>query len=160
MRRFFPLLGAAIVLAISPPSTLSSQEFEEEIRRLDWFVGSWTYDQLDGGADCQRLGDFMIHCKSVWTTASGSENEAIFITRFDPQTERWRAYRFYRNGYADAAMGWVDGDSWTFVYEMPDGSRARFTAAASGDIWSYEWHRSVQGGAWEATSDGSMTRVK
>lgn len=126
--------------------------------KLEWFAGDWTYNELDGEVSCNMLGEYIVHCDGAWVNDAGDEIEAVFITRYDAVEDVYRGYRFYSGGYADVARGWVDGNDWTFLYEGRDGAMIRFSATASGDSWSYVWHRSDQGGEWEETSRGSMTR--
>jgi hypothetical protein len=153
-------LSLALILMPAVPTTAKAQEHAAQIRQLDWFVGSWTYDQTEGGAECKKLGDFMVHCTSTWKTAEGDDAEAVFITRYDAVDETWKAYRFYRNGYADQALGWIEGGTHTYVYEGRNGARRKFVGVAEGETWAYTWYRSLQGGPWERTEEGSMTRVR
>ncbi|MDH3650641.1 MAG: hypothetical protein OEQ53_13240 [Saprospiraceae bacterium] len=131
-----------------------------EAQRMDWLVGDWKYEDLDGGAKCKWLGDFTIHCESSWTNNAGETTEAVFLTRYDPEAKIYTAHRFYSGGYTDSGLGWVDGDTWSFVYEGPAGDRYRFTGVISEDTWTYEWHSSVKGGSWERTAGGSMKKVQ
>ncbi len=151
-------LATLLLLAIPTPTI--GQEHSAETQALEPMVGNWTYDHLDGSTECKRLGDYTVHCFSAWTNAEGAPIEAVFLNRFDPQSEVFRGHRFYNSGYADSGMCWVDGTTWVCVYEQPEGARARITSTISGDSWSYVWHRSVQGGPWEQSSDGSSTRVR
>ena len=159
MRR---LVSVAIPLAILFLSAIPSlaQERSPEAQRLDAFVGNWTYDDIEGETECELLGDYIVHCTSAWTTDAGNPVEAVFLVRYDTEAEVYWGHRFYSGGYADSGLGWVEGDTWTFVYEGPAGTRFRMTSIVSRDTWKYVWHRSVQGGAWEQTSEGSATRVR
>ena len=159
MRRLISVALPLAFLFLSAIPTLA-QERSPELQRLDWFVGNWTFNEVEGESECERLGDYIVHCNSAWTTADGNPVEAVFLMRYDAEAEVYRGYRFYSGGYADVALGWVEDDTWTFVYEGPAGARFKFTGVASGDTWTFVWHRSVQGGPWEQTSEGSMTKVR
>ena len=156
MRR---ILGSFLALLFLVPLGATAQEETPEMGFLNWGVGSFEYDHIEGGGDCKKVGDYVLHCMSAWTTTSGNEVEAIWITRLNPETGELTAFRFYNNGYADSGRVWIDGDTAVTVYELPGGARARITQTWSEDTVTYVWHRSVQGGAWEETSEGSMTRV-
>jgi hypothetical protein len=161
MSRFvLRLIPVPVLLLAAIPTQSRAQEHAAEIQALEALVGSWTYDHLEGGAECTKLGDLMIHCRSVWATSGGNEMDLVSIVRYDTATEMFRGYRFYNSGYADEAVGWIDGNDWVFVYDAPSGNKVRFTATLSDTSWVYQWHRSVQGGPWEARSDGSMTKVR
>ncbi len=155
MRR---ILGVFLLISLAFPFGLGAQDHSEQIEFLNQLVGSFEYNP-DGEGECQKVGEYTVNCISAWTSAAGVEREAIWITRFDPETERFMGYRFYENGYADSGPGWIDGNTSTFVYELPNGNRSRITATQSGDTTTYVWHRSVQGGPWEKTSEGSSKRV-
>ena len=123
------------------------------------WVGSWEYTSVEGTTECDKVGQYMVNCRSVWTTASGDPRDAVFIIRFDPETEMLMGYRFYNSGYADSGFGWVDGNTSVFVYELAEGARARITQTWSGNTITYVWHSSVEGGPWEQTSEGSTRKV-
>jgi hypothetical protein len=160
MRRLASVaIPLAVLLIPAVPTTTIAQEHSTEIQQLDWFVGSWTYDHLEGGAECERLGEYIVQCRSVWKTDAGEDREGYFFTRYDTVAEAWKAYRFYNTGYADEGLGWVEGDTWTWVYEGRMGARYKFIGVEAGEKWTYTWYRSLQGGPWEQTSEGSMTKV-
>jgi len=133
----------------------------QNIARL---AGDWTFDVIDGEpangeATCNLLGDYIVVCTSAVTNDDGTESEAFFSNRYDPADDVYLCHRFYDNGYADHGRGWVDGDDWTFVYPLPDGSLARFSGTfTSDDNWDFAWHVSEQGGDWVAGQTGSMSR--
>lgn len=154
------VISLAVTVLVVIPSPTFAQEQSTESQALSSFVGTWTYDHIEGGTECTWLGDHIVHCRGSWIAANGNEIEAVFLTRYDTVAEIWRAYRYYNNGYADSAVGWLEDGTWTFVYELPGGDRARFTAAMSGDKWTYEWHNSVHGGPWEKVQEGAMTKVR
>jgi hypothetical protein len=161
MRRLTSLTIPLFVLGfVIIPTQTFAQEQSAESQLLGLFVGSWTYDHIEGGTECSWLGDHIVHCRGSWITADGNEVEAVFLTRYDEAEEMWRAHRYYNSGYADSAVGWLEDGTWTFVYETPSENRVKFTGVISGDKWTYDWHRSVHGGPWEKTSEGSMTKVQ
>jgi hypothetical protein len=151
MKRVLLTLTVVLFPLFTLPQQVVAQQ-PPEAQRLGWFVGDWTYDHLDGGTKCEWLGDFIVHCQSSWINSAGDSVEVVFLTGYDPEAEVYTAHRFY--------SGWVDGDTWSFVYEGPAGARYRITMVASEDTWTYEWHTSVKGGPWEPGSTGSATRVR
>jgi endonuclease YncB( thermonuclease family) len=64
------------------------------------------------------------------------------------------------SSYADSGLAWIDGDTWTVVYEGAGGVRFRMTIVVADGTQTYVWHRSVEGGPWVETSEGSMTKVR
>lgn len=124
------------------------------------FNPEFTYDHIAGGGQCAMLGELTLTCRSHWTTTGGVDREAIFIVRWDPAAEAFRGYRFYENGYADSGFTWVDGDTWTTVYEGANGRRFRITQTFTDTGTEYVWHRSDAGGPWVKTGEGSTTNVR
>jgi len=159
MKRVPLTLTAVLFPLLTLPQQVVAQQ-PPEAQRLGWFVGDWVYEGLDGGTKCEWLGDSIVHCQSSWINSDGDSIEAVFLIRYDPEAEVYTAHRFYSGGYTDSGLGWVDGDTWTFVYEGATGARFRFTGVTSEDTWTYEWHTSVEGGPWEPGSAGSMTKVR
>jgi len=160
MRNILLIVTIILISLIALPQQVVAQQ-PPEAQRMSWFVGDWEYQTLDGGAKCKWLGEFIIQCESSWTNDDGNTVEALFLTRYDSKAKIYTAHRFYSGGYTDSGLGWVDGDTWTFVYEGQAGARTRFTGVISGDTWTYEWHRSVEGGLWEGTGGGgSMKKVQ
>ncbi len=159
MKSILLILSIVLFALISLPQQVFAQQ-PPEAQRMDGFVGEWTFDDMDGGSTCNWLGDFTIHCQGSWTTDTTNTAEVVFLTRYDPEAEVYTAHRFYSGGYTDSGLGWLAGDTWTFVYEGSAGARYRIISVITGDTWTYEWHKSVEGGAWERTGGGSMTKVK
>ena len=155
------LLSSCVLLVplLTLPQQLLAQQ-PPEAQRLGVFVGEWTFDELEGEATCAWLGDMAVHCPASWLNSEGDTIEAVFLTRWDAEAEVYTAHRFYSSGYADSGLAWVDGDTWTTVFEGPEGARYRNTSVISGDTWTYEWHMSVEGGPWEAGETGSATRAQ
>ncbi len=145
-------------LLVLPQQVVAQQP--PEAQRMDVFVGDWEYEDLEGGTKCKWLGEFIIHCENSWINDAGDTVEAVFLTRYDQEAKIYTAHRFYSGGYTDSGLGWVNGNTWSFVYEGQAGARYRFTGVISGDTYTYEWHRSDKGGSWERTGGGSMKKVQ
>ncbi len=164
MKRILLILTVVLFPLFNLPQQAVAQQ-PPEAQRLEAFVGDWTYDNpLDGVFTCEWLGDLIVHCQSSWLDADGDTIYQVLLNRYDPEAEVYRSHRFYSGGYADSGLGWVDGNTWTFVYEGPRGARFRITLVIAEDNAAYEWHRSLEGGPWEAMgtfgSSGSVTRVR
>jgi len=154
------LISTMVLFSIfALPQQVAAQQ-PPEAKSMDFLVGDWEYVDVEGGVTCKWLGDFIINCQGSWTNDAGNTVEAVFLQRYDPEAKIYTAHRFYSGGYTDSGLAWVDGDTWTTVYEGSGGTRNRFTGVISGDTWTYEWHRSVKGKPWERTSEGSMKKVK
>ena len=116
MRR---VLGFILLAALVVPAGLRAQDHSEQIAFLDMLVGTFEYEHIEGGGECEKVGLYNVNCVSRWTTTAGVEREAIWITRFNPETESFVGYRFYENGYADSGHGWVDGLRRLWIHKNP-----------------------------------------
>jgi len=144
MRRLQSVALSLAFMLVSTGSALA-QTPALEMQTLDLTVGEWKYDQMEGTTECNRLGDYMVHCTSAWTNAAGNQIEAVFMTGYDTNAKVYRGYRFYSSGYADSGIGWMNDNSFTIVYEGPDGTIDRMSSTLTGDTWTYVWHTSAQG---------------
>ena len=151
-------IPSALFLLCACPA--SAQDLSPELQRMDQFIGTWNYDGMDGTAICQRLADNIVRCNSDWTNADGDPVEAVFIWVHDPLTERYMTYRFYSSGYWDSGTGWFEDGTWVAIYDAQNGNKVKSTSTITADSWTYEWYRSVRGGPWEQTSEGSATRAR
>lgn len=160
MKRLIPILAITLVAAALLPSQSASAQKSPEAQLLSVWVGDWTYEDGSGSMSCEWFGDNTVQCDGSWTNDDGTTGEQLFVLRYDAQAEGYVGYRFYKGGYADSGHTWVDGDTWTMVFDSPRGNRYRATAVAAENTWSWDWHRSIHGSAWEAYGSGSMVRVK
>lgn len=156
------LASLAIPLAFlslfAVPAT--AQDLSPELQELDAFIGEWTFDEMEGTTMCERLADNIVHCTSNWISAEGNLVEAVFVTGYNPLRERYESYRFYSSGYWDSGTGWFEDGNWVTVYDAQNGNKVRQISTITGETWTYQWFRSVRGGPWESTSDGSATKVR
>jgi hypothetical protein len=153
------LLALCVVL-LAPTQALAQRS--PELQALDRLVGEWTYDQMEGGGACEWIGESFVVCISRWTDASGAARANSWVNGYDAAAKVYTTWRFNDNGYRDSGFGWRTGDNtWTWVFDSTAGRKLRFTAEfPSETVYTYKWARSVEGGAWEDTSAGSMTKVR
>ncbi len=148
--------GGALTRVHDAASPVAAPEVARGEAPWDFMAGSWEFVGIDGGGECRLVGNAGFYC----VTEGGGE-EAIWVTWWDDGDEVYRTYRLYSDGYADAGVVWIDGDSWTFVYEGKIGDRAKMvTARTDDDRFEYMWHRSLRGGPWEQTTGFAMKRVR
>lgn len=143
--------------------TLTSQSFaqqSQEAQKMDVLVGKWESNNGDGEATCEWLGETMVHCLSSWTNDEGKSVKALWILEYDQEADLYTSNRYHSRGYSDSGFVWVDGNSWLFVFNIPNGNRVKMTSQISEDNWAYKWHVSSKGSSWEESSEGSFTRVE
>lgn len=159
MRYLASLAVSLAFLSLSAGSALA-QDLSPGIQRLDQFVGTWAYDNMDGTTTCDRLAEAIVHCTSDWINADGDPVGAVFLMVYNSLTERYEGYRFYSSGYSDSGAAWFEDGNWVSVFDARNGNKVKQISTVTTDSWTYEWFRSVRGGPWEKTSDGSATKVR
>jgi hypothetical protein len=110
-----------------------------------------------GTMSFEPFGDFFIRAEE--STPNG--NEVLHVMGYDPDEEVYTWHRFWNSGYSDIGRGWVQDDTWTWVFNEPVGSIRKMTIVVeSKDAFSFKWERSVQGGPWTPMGEGKTTRAK
>ena len=155
VRWFFATI---LISFLALPSQVFSQQ-PQGAQKMNAMVGEWKYDNLDGEVSCEWFGELIVRCTSSWTTDDGESRKLVFFTKYDPESEVYETYRFNSNGYTDSGYGWVDGNTWTLVFEGTKGARYKITSTISEDTWSYKWHISQKGGPWKPGNEGSARKV-
>jgi len=161
MRRF---LGFFLVFTLMSSFPLQGQEASSEAHgRLGIWVGDWTYVVGEGSGTyrCEWLGDFWVECDEVYTNGAGTTVELLGVWGYDPGEGAYTWQRYWGDGSSDVFKGSIDGDTWTFVSEEQDGLRHRFVLTEeSSDGLPFFWEQSPDGGPWEHSADGKMTRLR
>jgi hypothetical protein len=157
--RFSVLATAALCLgAVS----LTAQEGPTpEHERLDVWLGEWTYQVGDvGGSMVGELynNGLLLEVHEQHQPASGGTWYIMHVMGYNADEEAYFWHRYMPDGTVRIAKGWVDGDDWTFLFDERNGVRTRLTQTEEPGAISFTWARSVQGGAWEVTSQGRADR--
>lgn len=145
----FRAMVLAVLLLVAVP--LAAQDSptgpEAPAARLDDWLGSWISEV--GGFECDRFGASAVVCRSHWLTETGERGQGLYLNRWDDVDEVFRSYRFYDTGGSGSGFMWVDGDTWTSVFEGPKGARDKAVWTLSEEAAEYALYRSVRGGPWE-----------
>ena len=153
-------LGTLLVLSMLVPLGLQGQERSPELQKLDEMIGGFA-DTPDGKPDqvCSWVGDNLVQCPVFGEDGSVTN---IHIMGYDAEAGTYTASRFIgSSGFSDTGRGWINGDTWTFIYGDNPSRIIRFTGTwESEGVWVYKWERSVEGGPWEETSGGKAYKVK
>jgi len=155
-------MSAFSLLAI--PSTALSQERSPELERLSYMVGEWTWEGGDGGNGtnaCEWLGTRVLKCDSEWLNATGATVKTVSVYSYNPQRGYYTWLRYYGGGNVDDHIGWVDGNTWTWMQRDSAGGHYRFTMVeVSPTQATGRWDVSVKGGDWELGIGGTSTKVR
>ncbi len=80
---------------------------------------------------------------------------------WDPQKEAYVWNRYWSSGYVDQGVGWLQDDTWTFLFLGTPGAIQRLNMAfESEDVLGFKWERSVKGGSWEVIGEGRTVRKR
>ena len=167
MRRSFSFVfPAAIPFLLTCPNPTAAQDRSPELQRLGFLVGEWTFEMNTGGSGtevCEWPGPRLLRCDDEYALPSGVVGRMVGVWGYDPDQEVYTWHRYWGNGRIDHSIGWVDGDTWTFI-ERTDGSprrAARLTIVEeSATGYSFQWESSIQGQDWVPSSHGTATKVR
>lgn len=154
---------AFLFLSAIPTPTLAQEAPPPELQRFNYFMGEWTYDvgSSSGTMAWEWFGDFLARANEENTTASGNTTGLLHVFGYDTEEEVFTWHRYWSSGNIQIARGWVHGDTWTFLFDDPVGMKTRLIMVeTSTDVVTFHWERSIEGGPWEVTSEGRMTKVR
>jgi hypothetical protein len=157
-RTVFAVLALAFIL---PLTAQAQQTPPPELRRLNFYVGEWTYD--NGRTEVfEWFGDFFVQSTEVGTDASGNTLTIRWMYGYDAEEEVYTLHGHYSSGLIRAAKGWVHGNTWTWLIDEPAGRRRRWTCVEeSPTVWVIKAARSIEGGNWEETpTEIRVTKVR
>jgi hypothetical protein len=157
-------LGIPILAFLVFPLSLQSQEGPPpEVGALDSWVGEWSYKLGETGYGTvvyHWVGEFFLRYDESNTDQEGVTIQILGVMGYDVEEGVYTLDRYWGNGYSDRFKGTLEGNVWTFTRDEIDGVVGRVTITDGEDEKSFRWERSVDGGPWELTSDGSMQRVR
>jgi hypothetical protein len=126
------LLGTALLLALAARPALAQTDAPKpapELRKLDYFVGTWAAKgEIKPGAmvaggkftGTNRVtwmeGGFFLVTQSDFEGAMGKGSETSYMG-WDPDTRTFTYDSFNSMGEVDRAHGTVSGDTWTWLSE-------------------------------------------
>jgi hypothetical protein len=158
------LVSAAVFFAIFTFVPLAGQDRSPELERLDYYVGEWTTDggdQSSGTFACEWLGSRVLKCDSEFTYPSGVTPKTVGVWSYNPERGFYTWLRYWGNGNLDDHLGWVDGETWTWMQRDTAGGHYRFVMVEESPTeMTWRAWRSIKGGEWEPTGDGTMTKVR
>jgi hypothetical protein len=161
------LTVAILFLWVLPTQTVAQQTAGPEHQRLSSLVGEWTYEDSyeTGTSVCEWLGTTFVVCQQVFTEPSGTTVPVLHVYGYDADEEAYTMYSFYGRtfgwGSSASAMGWVEDNTWTFVWADNPVSLMRLTMLEEKpSSVSLKWEYSRKGGPWQAANEATLTRVK
>jgi hypothetical protein len=172
MKRIVIAVGLIVLLsAVSAAAQAPAPKPGPEHKRLDYFLGKWTYEITDGAAAGSGTitwepftGGLFVCARETYKLASGSAGEIRHVFGYSAEDKTYTWYRYWSNGWSEMARGWLKGNVWTYAFDVWNPmrqSRRQFTLTETPpDGMTFIWEESVDGAPWRVTARGKATRVK
>lgn len=156
------MMVAIPALAVAQRTTPAAAQAE----KLAYLAGTW-----HGGSGGESwvwhvtrgpAGAF--HGQAEGVESDGTAFQIDEILAFDGVKGEYVWVRFPSGGAAERGRGWLKGNTWTFLFDdsMQDGRAARVRCTITmvrPDYQTIRWERSIEGGDWEVTYDGTATKA-
>jgi hypothetical protein len=167
-----------IVTAVGASAQMGPPTPAPELKKLDYFSGSWTIDATIGpgpwgnggkftasGTDEWMKGNFFLigHSDFSLPAELGRSGGAMAILGYDPDKKVYTEDRFDSNGQHQKSTGILSGDTWTWTTENNYNGmtiHGRLTLKVVSPIsYTTKYEVSADGGAtWMPFWDGKATK--
>lgn len=172
MQRLVCCAVVACLAALVQAQTTPAPKPPAELKQLDYFVGKWNCEGVNkltnakGASEGQCAwfkGGFVLECPTH--TTAPSEREDVWIFGFSTADKAYTAYHYGSTGASPGVhKGQRSGTTWTFVREGTfEGKPTKFQVVVnevSASRYTTQSRRSVEGGPWTVTQEGSCTKAK
>ena len=174
MKRAFRAVLFLSMFSVLPARAQGPPAPAPELKKLDFFVGSWTTDfdlkPGSGGpggkvsgtqADKWMEGGFFLTENTSFAGAMGQSTEVAFMG-YDANTKLYTYDAFSSAGGHEAATGSVDGDTWTWLADQNMGGqklKGRYRAKVlSPTSHAVKCELSPDGKNWSTVMEGKATK--
>lgn len=171
-RRFTALTSMALLLGLALSARVQTETPKpaQELRKLDYFAGTWATEgeikpgpmgpggKFTGTNHVQWMdGAFFLVTNSEFHGAVGKGSETSYMG-YDSEDKTYTYDSFNTLGEADHAKGNVDGDTWTWLSQTTVGSqtiKGRLTQkVVSATAYSFKFEVSPDGATWTTILEG------
>ena len=92
-------------------------------------------------------------------------SQSYILWGYNPEAKAYFGFRYYSDGWTDFPKGWLNGKTWTFVFEDEHrGGKAQRRQVTqvleSPTVLTFQWDRSVEGAPWTTTAVGKCSKAK
>ena len=177
MKTRFAILACMTLLLWTASSARAQTETPKpapELKKLDYFVGTWIArgeikpgpmgrgGKFTGTNRVQWMdGGFFLVTHSEFNGAMGKGTETAYMG-YDSNDSMYTYDSFNSLGEADHAIGNVDGDTWTWLSESrigPQTLKARLTIKVlSASSYKFKFETSPDGTTWNTVLEGEDTK--
>jgi len=170
-----PLFVALFVLcAASARAQMEMPKPGPELKKLDYFVGTWVSDgdmkpgPMGPGGKVSMTehsewmaGGFFVQVHSEFKTPMG-DGTGIAFMGYSPDDKGYTYDEFNSMGEAEHSKGSVDGDTWTWTNDEKMGGQTihgRFTVKIlTPSSYSFKFEVSSDGATWSTVMEGKATK--
>lgn len=141
-----------------------------ELRQLDAWVGKWSCEANTISANIKYAatmqcawfaGGFALECRSQYSQPQVSSD--VMIWGYSGVDKAYTMYSYNTTSvYRSVAKGQWTGTTWTYsrdvVYQGKSAVMRLEGKQESAERFSFQWRRSVEGGPWSTTMEGSCKK--
>ena len=170
------LLALLLLAAVSAQSQMQMPKPGPELKKLDYFAGTWTMDgdtkpgpmgpggKFSGTDHNQWMdGGYFLVLHSDFKSSMGSGTSTAYMG-YNADEKVYTYDEFNTMGEAVHSKGTVDGDTWTWNSDDKMGGmtmKGRFTAkVVSATSYNFKFEMSQDGTNWTNVMDGKATKMK
>jgi hypothetical protein len=173
MKRVSVVLLVAMLFIVVATSLAQMPPPAPELKKLDYFAGTWTMDgdvkpgpmgaggKNTGTAKYEWMeGKYFMVSQSSHSGAMGDGVETAYYG-YDANKKVYTYDSFSSMGEHNIATATVDGDTWTWLFDVPMGSmtmKGRFVMKTSPASYTYKLEFSQDGSSWNLVMDGKATK--
>ena len=177
MKTLFNILTSITLLlgvAVSAQAQMDINRPSPELKKLDYFVGTWTAEgelmqglmgpggKFTGTNHVQWMdGGFFLVTNSEYNGSMGTGVETSYMG-YDGKDKTYTYDSFNSLGEADHAKGNVDGDTWTWLSETSIGSETvkgrLIIKVLSSTAYHFKFELSRDGTTWNTILEGKDTK--
>lgn len=176
MNRRIALLSFLILMAVSAVAQMGGPP-GPEVKKLDYFAGTWTTDGTVASGPWGAGGKFTATTTTEWLPGSfflqsktdsqmpaeiGGEDKATMIMGYDTQQNTYTSDRYSSQGQHVLSKGTLSGDTWTWTNTTNYGGmdiQGRMTIKiVSPTSQTMKYEISIDGKNWMPFMDGKVTK--
>ena len=177
MNRRIAWIPLIILIAVASAMAQMGTPPGPEVKKLDYFVGTWTTEgtiapgpwgtggKFTGGGTTEWLpGNFFIQSQSEsqMPPELGGDSKAVMIMGYDTQQSTYSSDRFTSIGQHESSKGTVSGDTWTWTSTSNYGGmeiQGKMTIKTmSPTSYAFKYEISMDGKNWSPFMEGKATK--
>jgi len=166
-------MGLFLGIAGSLQAQMQMPKPAPELKKLNYFVGSW---KLDGDVKPNPMGpggrmtmteeirwmqgDFFAVSHSKFQGAGMGEGSGISVMGYNADDKVYTYDEFNSMGEATHSTGTVNGDTWTWLGQDKMGKGRFIMTITSPTTYTFKYDMSQDGTNWTTIMDGKAMKVK